>query len=322
MNRVAALGTALALTLASSQQAYAVFHLMQIEQVIGGVDGDTSVQAIQLRTRSINQNVVSGTRLVAVDATGANAVIVDNMTTNIANTNADVSILIATANFAAHTSPAAVPDFVLDNPIPASYLAAGCLSFENDAGTQIIWRLCWGGGGYTGPTTGLTFNDVDGQFAPPYAGALPSADATALRFIGLHTAPSTNNAADYALTAGPATFENSFGNTFVVQSSPGTDAPVVASSRSLISDLRVMPNPFSASTRLEMTLARRADARWVIVDTLGRRVHESARALPAGSASLSWDGRNAHGGPLPSGVYFYRLEIGEDVRNGQLILIR
>ena len=28
------------------------FHLMQIEQVIGGVDGDASAQAIQLRMRS------------------------------------------------------------------------------------------------------------------------------------------------------------------------------------------------------------------------------------------------------------------------------
>ena len=31
--------------------AFASFHLMQIEQVIGGVHGDTSAQAIQLRIR-------------------------------------------------------------------------------------------------------------------------------------------------------------------------------------------------------------------------------------------------------------------------------
>ena len=29
--------------------AYATFHMMQIEQVIGSVDGDTTAQAIQLR---------------------------------------------------------------------------------------------------------------------------------------------------------------------------------------------------------------------------------------------------------------------------------
>ncbi len=36
--------------------AHATFHFMQIEQVIGGVDGDTTKQAIQLRMRSLNQN--------------------------------------------------------------------------------------------------------------------------------------------------------------------------------------------------------------------------------------------------------------------------
>ena len=35
--------------------AVATFHLMQIEQVIGGVNGDTSAQAIQLRMRASTQ---------------------------------------------------------------------------------------------------------------------------------------------------------------------------------------------------------------------------------------------------------------------------
>jgi hypothetical protein len=102
-----------------------------------------------------------------------------------------------------------------------------------------------------------------------------------------------------------------------------TDAPVIAAGgTTLIQDLRVMPNPFSASTSVEMQLARRADAKLVIVDTLGRRVHEWTRSLPAGSSSVSWDGRSVQGSALPSGVYFYRLEIGNEVRKGQLVLIR
>jgi hypothetical protein len=42
------------------QPALGSFHLMQIEQVIGGVNGDTSAQAIQLRMRAAGENFVSG----------------------------------------------------------------------------------------------------------------------------------------------------------------------------------------------------------------------------------------------------------------------
>ena len=50
--------------------AFATFHLMQIEQVIGGVNGDTSAQAIQLRMRFGGQDLTAGTTIVAVDAIG------------------------------------------------------------------------------------------------------------------------------------------------------------------------------------------------------------------------------------------------------------
>ena len=53
-----------------AQPAFASFHLMQIEQVIGGVNGDTTRQAIQLRMRQANQNLVGQATVVAWDATG------------------------------------------------------------------------------------------------------------------------------------------------------------------------------------------------------------------------------------------------------------
>ena len=45
-----------------AQPAFATFHLMQIEQVIGGVNGDTSRQAIQLRMRQAAARICSGPR--------------------------------------------------------------------------------------------------------------------------------------------------------------------------------------------------------------------------------------------------------------------
>ncbi len=40
--------------------AQATFHFMQIEQVIGGVNGDTTAQAVQLRMRPAGQVEVGG----------------------------------------------------------------------------------------------------------------------------------------------------------------------------------------------------------------------------------------------------------------------
>ena len=51
---------------------HASFHLMQIEQVIGGVNGDTTAQAVQLRMRFAGQNFVAGTELIANAAAGNN----------------------------------------------------------------------------------------------------------------------------------------------------------------------------------------------------------------------------------------------------------
>jgi len=108
---------------------------MQIEQVIGGVDGDTSAQAIQLRMRAAGQNLVSNARLIVRDAAGLNPIVVKDMTSNVANSSAGDRVLIVSSNFVSQTSPDVSPDFVLTQTIPASYLAAGRLTFEDDFGT-------------------------------------------------------------------------------------------------------------------------------------------------------------------------------------------
>ena len=94
--------------------------------------------------------------------------------------------------------------------LPISYLAAGSLTYEDNFGT-VLWRLSWGGPSYTGSGTGSPTNDADAVFNPPFAGPLPSTTAQALRFQFAATARSTNNANDYALTSGAATFTNNSG---------------------------------------------------------------------------------------------------------------
>jgi hypothetical protein len=201
--------------LALQSTAHATFHLMQIEQVIGSVNGDTTAQAIQLRMRAAAQNFVSGGKLVVFDAAGLNPITVVDPVSNVANGAIGDHVLIASATFPSHTMPAAVPDFTMANLIPASYLAAGSLAWESNSGI-VYWRLSWGGAAYTGPCTGSTVNDVDGNFCPPFGGPLPSSCASALEFQGSATDFSTNNAADYLLIGSPIVFFNNAGASFTV----------------------------------------------------------------------------------------------------------
>lgn len=210
--------------------ALAAFHLMEIEQVIGGVEGDTSAQAVQLKMRSAGQQFVAGNaQLVVRDAAGANPVVLSTFPAPNPVGGACREILLATPGMAARTSPPLVADFTM-TPIPVAYLAAGTLTFEGIGGF-VYWRTSWGGAAYTGPGTVITVaaggNDDDGTANPPYAGPLPSGGGYALRFTPACATASTNTAAQYALTAGPATFRNNDLTNFAVAGSGLPQVPAL-----------------------------------------------------------------------------------------------
>jgi hypothetical protein len=197
------------------QRAEGSFHFMQIEQIIGGVNGDTTAQAIQLRSRTAGQNIVSLTKVEVLDAAGNNPFLLEDITQDVPNGQAGRRILLTTPNFAKYTNIPLVSDFVMD-PIPASYLAAGQVRFMTDVGASILWSVSWGGASYTGSTTGSFDNDADGNFGPPVSIAIPSTSLQALQFTGAHTAASTTNLAQYAITAGAATFINNANTSFTL----------------------------------------------------------------------------------------------------------
>lgn len=208
------------LTSILAAQAEATFHLMQIEQVIGGVNGDVTAQAIQLRMRANVENFVQHSRIRAWDAAGANPVMIIDMARPVPNGITGDRVLIVSSSFVSLTNPRAAADFAMTATIPESYLAAGSLTFEQDNGT-IYWRLSWGGASYTGPTTGHTDNDNDtgtgpADFGPPFAGPIPSMTLQGLRFTGTAAALSTTNAADYLVTPAAAVFSNNARNSFTV----------------------------------------------------------------------------------------------------------
>ncbi|HEU4365188.1 MAG TPA: FlgD immunoglobulin-like domain containing protein, partial [Candidatus Krumholzibacteria bacterium] len=73
------------------------------------------------------------------------------------------------------------------------------------------------------------------------------------------------------------------------------------------------PNPFNPETRIEYWVAggtdgSRSAVSLVIYDVRGARVRTLVSGEKAsGRYAVNWDGRNDHGAPVSSGVYFYRM---------------
>jgi hypothetical protein len=231
INQLRILAALASLVLAFPVQAS--FHLMQIEQVIGGVNGDTTAQAVQLRMRFTGENFVSGAQLVVVDAAGNNPITLATFPANVTNDAAGTRILITTSSFASHETSPISSDFTMTE-IPASYLAAGRIVYQK---AGIRWSLSWGGSGYTGPNTGTMDNDADGNFGPPFAGALPSNSTSALLFNGIASAPSTNNAADYSITTSAATVTNNAGDATSLIGGTPTPTPTPTASPSILGNI-------------------------------------------------------------------------------------
>ena len=102
----------------------------------------------------------------------------------------------------------------------------------------------------------------------------------------------------------------------VVTSPP---APSIVLSASSINTILLpnYPNPFNPETWIPYQLAKPADVKLTIYDINGRIVrdldlgHQRAGIYQSRARAAHWDGRNAQGEPVASGLYFYTLKAGE-----------
>jgi len=86
---------------------------------------------------------------------------------------------------------------------------------------------------------------------------------------------------------------------------------------------RISPNPFTQRTEIRFSITD-ADWAWVEVFSVeGRRVRcLGGGHMEAGIHSLSWDGCDQEGRPMPAGVYFYRVTSGGSTSSGPVLLVR
>jgi len=95
---------------------------------------------------------------------------------------------------------------------------------------------------------------------------------------------------------------------------PETPAPPVG-----VTITALAPNPFNPRTTCRFSLDRRQQVSVAVFDLRGRRVRELVRGVrAAGDHSVDWDGRDAAGRGVPSGVYLLQVR-GDNGRDGRRI---
>lgn len=83
------------------------------------------------------------------------------------------------------------------------------------------------------------------------------------------------------------------------------------------------PNPFSASTRVDLVLRREERLSVDIYDVRGRRVKTLASGqMDEGRHELAWDGRDSLGRRAAPGIYFIRVAGNGHAQSQKLILLR
>lgn len=83
------------------------------------------------------------------------------------------------------------------------------------------------------------------------------------------------------------------------------------------------PNPFNPVTHIPFVIEEAGHVSLSMYDTSGRLVRTLVdRRLRPGSYSETWDGRNAGGERVASGVYFYRLAAGKKTLTRKALLLK
>jgi hypothetical protein len=83
------------------------------------------------------------------------------------------------------------------------------------------------------------------------------------------------------------------------------------------------PNPSSHGFRVRFALPRAGFVSLGVFDVAGRRVASLIEGLrPAGEQTASWDGRTSDGAAARAGLYFLRLDSGNERATQRAILVR
>jgi len=83
------------------------------------------------------------------------------------------------------------------------------------------------------------------------------------------------------------------------------------------------PNPFNPTTQIRYELPKAGHVVLSIYNSLGQEVRRLVdREQPAGYHLVTWNGRDQNGKPVPTGVYHYRLQVGDFVSTRKMTMAK
>ena len=86
---------------------------------------------------------------------------------------------------------------------------------------------------------------------------------------------------------------------------------------------QITPNPMNTNTTIKYQLAAAQMVSLKVYAITGQLVRSLvAGHEQAGSYEVTWDSRDSRGNRVASGVYFVKLEAGDNTATGKLLLIR
>jgi flagellar hook assembly protein FlgD len=104
----------------------------------------------------------------------------------------------------------------------------------------------------------------------------------------------------------------------------GTITAVNEKSHPLVESFSVnqnYPNPFNPSTRISYNLAQAGNVRITVFDVLGRNIQTLRDGVEnSGNHEVVWNARSANGNVLPSGIYFCRVQSGNQSKVIKMLL--
>jgi hypothetical protein len=85
--------------------------------------------------------------------------------------------------------------------------------------------------------------------------------------------------------------------------------------------VNVYPNPFNTTTKINYTLLSAQYVRLTLFNNLGQEVSQLVSGIEApGVHTHTWNGTDANGNKLPTGMYMYKIQAGTKIFSGKLML--
>jgi hypothetical protein len=83
------------------------------------------------------------------------------------------------------------------------------------------------------------------------------------------------------------------------------------------------PNPFNPTTNIKFTVPNMAKVSLVVYNTLGQKVRTLVNNKTlSGNQTAIWNGKNDFGNSVPSGIYYYRMESGNNSITKSMVLLK